>query len=340
MADVPLPRVLSGIQPTAGSFHLGNHLGALRQWVRLQEETEAFYCVVDLHAITVAQDPVELRRNTLVSAAQLLALGVDPERSTLFVQSHVPEHLRLSWVLECLTGFGEASRMTQFKDKSQREGTSGTSVGLFTYPVLQAADILVYQADRVPVGEDQRQHLELTRDLAIRFNGRFGTTFTVPETLIPEGAARVMDLQAPDKKMSKSLPPAGCVFLLDDPKVTAKKIRSAVTDTGREVVADPVGKPGITNLLTIHSALSGTSIRELEERFAGRGYGDLKKELAEVVVDFVTPVRQRTQELLDDPAELERTLARGAARAREVAARTVADAYDKVGFLPPAGAPA
>ena len=340
MAAVRLPRVLSGIQPTAGSFHLGNHLGALRQWVRLQEDTEAFYCVVDLHAITVAQDPAELRRNTLVSAAQLLALGVDPERSTLFVQSHVPEHLRLSWVLECLTGFGEASRMTQFKDKSQREGTSGTSVGLFTYPVLQAADILVYQADRVPVGEDQRQHLELTRDLAIRFNGRFGTTFTVPETLIPEGAARVMDLQAPDKKMSKSLPPAGCVFLLDDPRVTAKKIRSAVTDTGREVVADPVGKPGITNLLTIHSALSGTSIQELEERFAGRGYGDLKKELAEVVVDFVTPVRQRTQELLDDPAELERTLARGAARAREVAARTVADAYDKVGFLPPAGAPA
>jgi tryptophanyl-tRNA synthetase len=340
MADVPLPRVLSGIQPTAGSFHLGNHLGALRQWVRLQEDTEAFYCVVDLHAITVAQDPAELRRNTLVSAAQLLALGVDPERSTLFVQSHVPEHLQLSWVLECLTGFGEASRMTQFKDKSQREGTAGTSVGLFTYPVLMAADILVYQADQVPVGDDQRQHLELTRDLATRFNGRFGDTFPLPEGIIPAGAARVMDLQSPDKKMSKSLPPAGCVFLLDDPKVTAKKIRSAVTDTGREVVADPVGKPGITNLLTIHSALSGTSIPELEERFAGRGYGDLKKELAEVVVDFVTPVRQRTQELLDDPAELQRTLARGAARAREVATRTVADVYDKVGFLPPAGAPA
>ena len=340
MADVPLPRVLSGIQPTAGSFHLGNHLGALRQWVRLQEDTEAFYCVVDLHAITVAQDPAELRRNTLVSAAQLLALGVDPERSTLFVQSHVPEHLQLSWVLECLTGFGEASRMTQFKDKSQREGTAGTSVGLFTYPVLMAADILVYQADQVPVGDDQRQHLELTRDLATRFNGRFGDTFPLPEGIIPAGAARVMDLQSPDKKMSKSLPPAGCVFLLDDPKVTAKKIRSAVTDTGREVVADPVEKPGITNLLTIHSALSGTSIPQLEERFAGRGYGDLKKELAEVVVDFVTPVRQRTQELLDDPAELQRTLARGAARAREVATRTVADVYDKVGFLPPAGAPA
>ena len=340
MADVPLPRVLSGIQPTAGSFHLGNHLGALRQWVRLQEDTEAFYCVVDLHAITVAQDPAELRRNTLVSAAQLLALGVDPERSTFFVQSHVPEHLQLSWVLECLTGFGEASRMTQFKDKSQREGTSGTSVGLFTYPVLMAADILVYQADQVPVGDDQRQHLELTRDLATRFNGRFGDTFPLPEGIIPAGAARVMDLQSPDKKMSKSLPPAGCVFLLDDPKVTAKKIRSAVTDTGREVVADPVGKPGITNLLTIHSALSGTSIPELEERFAGRGYGDLKKELAEVVVDFVTPVRQRTQELLDDPAELQRILAQGAARAREVAGPTVADVYDKVGFLPPAGAPA
>jgi tryptophanyl-tRNA synthetase len=330
--------VLSGIQPTAGSFHLGNHLGALRQWVQLQETTEAFYCVVDLHAITLPQDPEELRRNTLVSAAQLLALGVDPARSSLFVQSHVPEHLQLSWVLECLTGFGEASRMTQFKDKSQREGTAAASVGLFTYPVLQAADILVYQADQVPVGEDQRQHLELTRDLAIRFNSRFGATFTVPETLIPAGAAKVMDLQSPDKKMSKSLPPAGCVLLLDDPKVTAKKIRSAVTDTGREVVADPVGKPGITNLLTIHSALSGTSVAELEERFAGRGYGDLKKELAEVVVDFVTPVRERTQELLDDRAELERVLAAGAARAREVAAGTVAAVYDRVGFLPRAGA--
>ncbi|MGY1732090.1 tryptophan--tRNA ligase [Geodermatophilus sp. SYSU D01045] len=335
MAVVPLPRVLSGIQPTAGSFHLGNHLGALRQWVALQETTEAFYCVVDLHAITLPQDPAELRRNTLVSAAQLLALGVDPERSTLFVQSHVPEHLQLSWVLECLTGFGEAGRMTQFKDKSQREGTASASVGLFTYPVLQAADILVYQADQVPVGEDQRQHLELTRDLATRFNGRFGETFTLPETLIPAGGARIMDLQSPDKKMSKSLPPAGCVFLLDDPKVTAKKIRSAVTDTGREVVADPVGKPGVTNLLTIHSALSGTPVAELEERFAGRGYGDLKKELAEVVAEFVTPVRDRTNALLDDRAELERLLAAGAARAREVAAETVRTVYERVGFLAP-----
>ncbi|MGY1708126.1 tryptophan--tRNA ligase [Geodermatophilus sp. SYSU D00758] len=338
MAVVPPPRVLSGIQPTAGSFHLGNHLGALRQWVQLQETTEAFYCVVDLHAITVPQDPEELRRNTLVSAAQLLALGVDPLRSSLFVQSHVPEHLQLSWVLECLTGFGEASRMTQFKDKSQREGTAGASVGLFTYPVLQAADILLYQADQVPVGEDQRQHLELTRDLATRFNSRFGTTFTVPAPHIPQGAAKILDLQSPDKKMSKSLPPAGCIYLLDDPRVTAKKIRSAVTDTGREVVADPVGKPGVTNLLTIHSALSGTTVAELEERFAGRGYGDLKKEVAEVVTDALEPIRTRTLELLDDRAELERVLAGGAARAREVGAATVARVYDRVGFLPPAGA--
>jgi tryptophanyl-tRNA synthetase len=341
MADVPLqpkssPRVLSGIQPTAGSFHLGNYLGALRQWVALQDSAEAFYCVVDLHAITVPQDPAELRRNTLTSAAQLLALGVDPDRSALFVQSHVPEHAQLGWVMQCLTGFGEAGRMTQFKDKSQRQGAANTTVGLFTYPVLQVADILLYQAERVPVGEDQRQHLELTRDLAARFNGRFGETFTVPEAFIPPGAAKILDLQTPEKQMSKSLPGAGCVFLLDDPKVTAKKIRSAVTDTGREVVADPENKPGVTNLLTIHSALSGRSLAELERDFEGRGYGDLKKELAEVVGDFVTPVQQRTRELLDDQAELERLLAGGAARAREVAGRTLAQAYDRVGFLPPA----
>jgi tryptophanyl-tRNA synthetase len=336
MERVPLPRVLSGIQPSADSFQLGNYLGALRQWVRMQDTTEAFYCVVDLHAITVPQDPAQLRRNSLASAAQLLALGVDPQRSTLFVQSHVPEHLQLSWVLETLTGFGEASRMTQFKDKSQREGVGAASVGLFTYPVLMAADILIYRANQVPVGDDQRQHVELTRDLAIRFNSRFGDTFPVPEGVIPPGAARVMDLQTPDKKMSKSLPPAGCINLLDEPAVTAKKIRSAVTDTGREVVADAETKPGVTNLLTIHSALSGQSIPELEDHFAGRGYGDLKKELAEVVTEFVTPVRTRTLELLGDPAELERILATGAARAREVASATVADAYDRVGFLPPA----
>lgn len=338
MEGVPAPRVLSGIQPTADSFHLGNLLGALRQWVRMQDDHDAFYCVVDLHAITVEQDPQVLRRRTLVSAAQLLALGVDPARSTLFVQSHVPEHAQLGWVLQCLTGFGEASRMTQFKDKSQRQGTAGTSVGLFTYPVLQAADILLYQAQRVPVGEDQRQHLELTRDLANRFNSRFGPTFTVPEAHIPTGTAKVLDLQTPEKQMSKSLPGAGCLSLLDDLKVSAKKIRSAVTDTGREVVADPVGKPGVTNLLVIHSAFSGLTLPELEERFAGRGYGDLKKELAEVVTDALTPVQQRTAELLADTAELERVLAGGAARAREVASVTLATAYDRIGFLPPAAA--
>jgi tryptophanyl-tRNA synthetase len=337
MASVPLPRVLSGIQPTADSFHLGNYLGALRQWVSLQESAEAFYCVVDLHAITLPQDPEQLRRNTLVSAAQLLAIGVDPDRSALFVQSHVPEHVQLSWVLECLTGFGEASRMTQFKDKSQREGTGTASVGLFTYPVLQAADILVYQADEVPVGEDQRQHLELTRDLAVRFNGRFGQTFTVPTARIPEGAAKILDLQSPDKKMSKSLPPAGCIFLLDDPTVTAKKIRSAVTDTGREVRYDPENKPGVSNLLAIHSALSGEAVADLEKHFADSGYGDLKKEVAEVVTEALTPIRERTQELLDDPAELQRVLAAGAARAREVASRTVAEVYQRVGFLAGSG---
>jgi tryptophanyl-tRNA synthetase len=331
--------VLSGIQPTAGSFHLGNYLGALRQWVNLQETADTFYCVVDLHAITLPQDPAELRHNTLVSAAQLLALGVDPARSALFVQSHVPEHLQLAWVLQCMTGFGEASRMTQFKDKSQREGTAAASVGLFTYPVLQAADILLYQADQVPVGEDQRQHLELTRDLAGRFNSRYGTTFTVPAAAIPPGAAKILDLQSPDKKMSKSLPAAGCIFLLDDAAVTAKKIRSAVTDTGREIVADPEQKPGVTNLLTIYSTLSGRSIAQLEEQFAGRGYGDLKKELAEVVTDFLTPVRQRTMELLDDRAELERVLADGAARAQEVARATVAQVYERTGFLFPGARP-
>ncbi|MCZ2838528.1 tryptophan--tRNA ligase [Modestobacter sp. VKM Ac-2985] len=337
---MPAPRVLSGIQPTADSFHLGNFLGALRQWVALQDDHEAFYCVVDLHAITAEQpDPALLRSRTLASAAQLLALGVDPDRSALFVQSHVPEHAQLAWVLQCLTGFGEASRMTQFKDKSAREGAGTTSVGLFTYPVLQAADILLYQAARVPVGEDQRQHLELTRDLATRFNGRYGDTFTLPEAYVPPGAAKVLDLQSPDKKMSKSLPPAGCINLLDDPKVTAKRIRSAVTDTGREVVADPVGKPGVTNLLAIHSALSGQSVAQLEEQFTGRGYGDLKKEVAEVVTDALAPVQQRTAELLADPAELERVLAAGAARARAVAAPTLATVYERVGFLPAVGAP-
>jgi tryptophanyl-tRNA synthetase len=329
------PRVLSGIQPTADSFHFGNYLGAIRQWVDFQDTHDAFYCVVDLHAITVEQDPAVLRRRTLVSAAQLLAAGLDPDRCALFVQSHVPEHAELAWVLGCLAGFGEAGRMTQFKDKSQKQGTDRTTVGLFTYPVLMAADILVYRADQVPVGEDQRQHLELTRDLAQRFNGRYGDTFVVPEPHILKSTAKIVDLQDPAIKMSKSASsPSGIIELLDDPKATAKKIRSAVTDTEREIRFDETTKPGIANLLTIYSALSGRAIPELEEAYAGKGYGDLKKDLAEVVVDFVTPFRDRTQAILDDRDGLDKILARGAERAREVATSTLAEVYDRVGFLP------
>ena len=325
-------RVLSGIQPTADSFHLGNYLGAVRQWVALQDEFEAFYFVPDMHAITVPYDPALLRARTYRTVAQLLALGVDAGRSTIYVQSQVPEHAQLTWVLNAITGFGEASRMTQFKDKAAKSGTDSASVGLFTYPVLMAADILLYQADRVPVGEDQRQHLELTRNLAQRFNSRFGETFVVPEPYIVSGTAKIYDLQNPTSKMSKtSSSPTGIVDLLDDPAVTAKKIRSAVTDTGREVVFDAVGKPGVSNLLTIHSALSGTPIAELENRFAG--YGDLKKEVADVVTDFVTPLRTRVAGYLDDRAGLDKILADGADRAREVASPTLADVYDKVGFL-------
>ena len=329
------PRVLSGIQPTADSFHLGNYLGALRQWVPLQDTSDAFYCVVDLHAITLPQDPAVLRERCRVSAAQLLAMGLDPERCTLFIQSHVPEHAQLAWVMNCLTGFGEASRMTQFKDKAAKQGTDRASVGLFTYPILQVADILLYQANAVPVGEDQRQHLELTRDLAQRFNTRFGDTFTVPEPFIVKETAKIVDLQEPSVKMSKSASsPKGIINLLDDPKVSAKKLRSAVTDTGTEVRHDEKVKPGVSNLLTIHSALSGTSIADLEERFAGRGYGDLKKEVAEVLVDFVVPFQERVRAYLDDPAGLDAILAAGAAKARAVASRTLATTYDRIGFLP------
>ena len=317
------PRVLSGIQPTADSFHLGNYLGAVRQWVALQDDHDAFYFVPDLHAITVDHDPKTLAARTRNAAAQLLALGLDPDRCTLFVQSHVPEHAQLEWVLGCITGFGEASRMTQFKDKTVKQGTERATVGLFTYPILQAADVLLYQADRVPVGEDQRQHLELTRDLAQRFNTRFGQAFVVPEPYIPVGAAKIQDLQDPTAKMSKSASsPGGIVELLDDPKVSAKKIRSAVTDTEREIRYDPAAKPGISNLLVIYSALSGRKIAEIEGEYVGRGYGDLKKDLAAVVADFVSPLRERVRAYLDDPAELDRILARGAERARGVAAST------------------
>lgn len=329
------PRVFSGMQPTADSLHLGNYLGALRQWVVLQDDNDPVYCVVDLHAITAGHDPVVLRSRTRATAAQYYAAGVDVERSVLFVQSHVAEHAQLAWVLGCITGFGEAGRMTQFKDKSTREGAAAASVGLFTYPVLQAADILLYQTDRVPVGEDQRQHIELSRDLAQRFNSRFGDTFVVPQAHIVKATAKILDLQNPEKQMSKSLGGAGCLWLLDEPSVSAKKIRSAVTDAEREIRFDPASKPGVSNLLTILSALSGTTIEALEQQFEGSGYGDLKAAAAEAFTAMATPFRERVTGFLDDPAELDRRLADGAARARTVASPTLAQVYDRVGFLAP-----
>jgi tryptophanyl-tRNA synthetase len=328
------PRVLSGIQPTSDSFHLGNYLGATRQWVSLQETHEPFFFIADLHSITVEQDPKVLRERFVRCAAQLLAMGIDPARSTVFLQSHVPAHAQLGWVLQCITGFGEARRMTQFKDKSAKGGEGAASVGLFTYPILQAADILLYRPEYVPVGEDQRQHLELTRDLAQRFNHRYKKTFRLPEPYILKETAKIADLQVPTAKMSKSASsPAGIIELLDDPKVSAKKIRSAVTDSGTEVRFDAEEKPGVSNLLTIYSALTGETVEALVDKYSGRGYGDLKGDLAEVVVEFVTPFRNRTLELLEDRAELERVLRVGAERANEVATRTLADVYERVGFV-------
>lgn len=331
-----MKRVLSGIQPTAESFHLGNYLGAVRQWVELQDNHDAFYCVVDLHALTVETDPALLRKRTLVAAAQLIALGLDPNKCTLFIQSHVPEHNQLAWVLECLTGFGEASRMTQFKDKSQKSGADRTVVGLFTYPILQAADIMLYQANLVPVGEDQRQHIELTRDLGQRFNSRYGETFVIPEAYILKTAAKINDLQEPTAKMSKSAASnAGVIDILDSSDVNVKKIKSAVTDTGKEVVFDEKNKPGISNLLTIHSALSGRSISELENEFAGKGYGDFKGAVAEVVTSYFAPVREKTQELLSDEKALQDLLAVGSEKARAVASQTLSKTYEALGLVPP-----
>ena len=328
------PRVLSGIQPTNGSFHLGNYLGAVKQWVELQESHDAFYCVVDLHALTSAPNPEELRQNTLISIAQLLALGVDPEHCTLFVQSHVVAHNQLGWVMECLTGFGEASRMTQFKDKSQKVGNDRIGVGVFTYPMLMAADILLYQADQVPVGEDQRQHIELTRDLATRFNSTYGKTFTIPEGYILKEGAKIYDLQEPTAKMSKSAESmSGLIEILDTPEANTKKIKSAVTDTGREVLFDSAQKPGISNLLTIFSTLSGRSVADIENEFVGKGYGDFKGAVAEVVVEYLRPVRTRTLELLDDPTHLGAILRTGAEKAGAVADKTLAEVYERIGLV-------
>ena len=328
-------RVLSGIQPTADSYHLGNYLGALKQWIDLQDSYDAFYFIPDLHAITVEQNPEELRNRTIAGVAQLIALGIDPEKSTLFVQSHVPAHAELTWVLQCLTGFGEASRMTQFKDKSAKQGSDRTSVGLFTYPILMAADILLYSPDYVPVGEDQRQHLELTRNLAERFNNKYGETFKVPEPFIPEGAAKIYDLQEPTSKMSKSgANPKGLVNLLDAPKTSAKRIKSAVTDDLGSVAFDRENQPGVSNLLVIQSALTGESIDSLVEKYAGQGYGHLKVDTADALQEFTTPLKERYDELMADRGELERILAQGAQTAQEIAQPLVDAVYEKVGFLP------
>lgn len=327
-------RVVSGLQPTSDSYHLGNYLGAVRQFIQLQDEYEAFYFIPDLHAITVDQDPKELRHRTLAGVAQLLALGIDPEKSTLFVQSHVPEHAELGWVLTCMTGFGEASRMTQFKDKSAKRGADRTGAGLFAYPMLMAADILLYRPQLVPVGEDQRQHIELTRNLAERFNSRYKKTFVVPEGFIPEGAAKIYDLQEPTAKMSKSgSNPKGIINLLDDPKVSAKRIKSAVTDNDGVIAYDKENKPGVSNLLVIQSALTGTPIDTLVSSYEGQGYGALKTDTAAALEAFTTPLKTKFDQYMDDKAELERILAQGAERARTIASATLADVYDRVGFL-------
>ncbi len=334
MSPVTRKRVLSGIQPTHDSFHLGNYLGALKQWVELQDEHDAFYCVVDLHALTIETEPALLRKRILASAAQLLALGVNSDKCTLFLQSHVPQHNQLGWIMECMAGFGEASRMTQFKDKSQKTGTDRTVVGLFTYPMLQAADILLYQANLVPVGEDQRQHIELTRDLAGRFNSRYGQTFQLPDAYILKSGAKINDLQDPTSKMSKSASSMqGVIEIMDTPEINLKKIKSAMTDTGREVVFNEKEKPGISNLLTIHSALSGKKISEIETEYEGKGYGDFKAGVAEVVIEVLKPIRQRALELLDDEAYLLKILSDGASKARGVAEETIKSTYKNLGLV-------
>ncbi|HUH52769.1 MAG TPA: tryptophan--tRNA ligase [Microbacteriaceae bacterium] len=328
------PVIFSGMQPSSDSLHLGNYIGALTQWTDMQDNFDSFFCVVNLHAITVQQDPKELADRTRSTAAQYIAAGIDPSKSTLFIQSHVPAHAELAWVLNTLTGFGEASRMTQFKDKSLRYGADSSSVGLFTYPMLMAADILLYQADEVPVGEDQRQHVELTRDLAQRFNSRFGDTFKVPKAQIQKETAKIFDLQDPTAKMSKSAETeAGLLKVLDEPKANQKKIMRAVTDNDAEIRFDRESKPGVSNLLTIHSVLSGESLESLENDFEGRGYGDLKKAVAELVIETFKPIKERTDELLGDTAELDRLLAEAADRASTVAEQTLANVYDAMGIL-------
>ena len=327
-----MTRVLSGIQPT-GDIHLGNYIGAIRRWVDEQERTDAFFMIADLHSMTVEHDPKELRRKTLEAATVLFAAGLDPDHVTLFVQSHLHEHAELAWILECVATMGELGRMVHFKEKSgdQRESVS---LGLFAYPVLQAADILLYRADEVPVGDDQRQHVELTRDVAQRFNHRFGDVFTVPRATTPKAGARIMDLQLVDKKMSKSLDsPRGTILVLDPPMRIVQKVKQAVTDSGSEVRGG-ADKPALTNLLDLFSAITGEDVAEIEARFLGRGYGDFKTELGEALVEFITPLQTRYSEFVDDPEHVAELLAKGADKARGVAAETLQRAKDAVGLLP------
>ena len=325
-------RVVSGIQPT-GKPHLGNYLGALVNWTKMQDDYNAYYCVVDLHAITVPQEPAALRQNTRITAAQYLAAGIDENKSALFVQSHVAAHAQLAWVLNCITGMGEAGRMTQFKDKSAKREADFVSAGLFTYPALQAADILLYDAAEVPVGDDQRQHIEITRDIAVRFNHRFGDTFVLPKAVTPPAGARVMDLLDPTSKMSKSSETdAGCVYLLDAPSAIEKKFKRAVTDSENEVRYDREAKPGIANLLDILSAVTGTSPQQLADQYTQ--YGALKSDCGAAVAAMLSPIQDRYTELMNDKAELGRLLRIGAEKAGTVAQATLARAHDAIGFYP------
>ncbi len=330
------PIVLSGAQPS-GQLTIGNYLGALRQWDQMQDDYDCLYCIVDLHAITVRQDPKALREASLDSLALYLACGIDPARSSVFMQSHVPEHSQLGWILNCYTQFGELSRMTQFKDKSERH-TNNVNAGLFTYPVLMAADILLYQANQVPVGHDQKQHLELARDIAMRFNALYGDVFTVPEPYIPPVAARVMSLQEPTKKMSKSDEnPWNFVGLLEDPKMISKKFKKAMTDSEDppRVAYDIDNKPGVANLLSILSGVTGKSVEQLVNEYEGKMYGHLKGDVADAVIALLEPVQQRFRELRADQTVMQQVMAKGAAEARARAAATLAKVHEAVGFVLP-----
>ena len=328
----PKKRMLSGIQPS-GDLHLGNYLGAIRNWGARADNYECFYFMADLHTITVRQTPADLRRRTLEQLAQYIACGLDPEKNTLFIQSHVHQHAELGWVLNCYTMFGELSRMTQFKDKSSKHAEN-VNGGLFTYPALMAADILLYQPDLVPVGHDQKQHCELTRDVAQRFNGVYGDVFKVPEPYIPETGARIMSLNAPDSKMSKSMP-EGCVFMMEKPEDIQRKFKRAITDSDTEncVRYDPVNKPGVANLMSIYSAITGLNFEQIEAEFAGQGYGKFKPVVGDAVVEHLRPIREEATRLLKDKAYLEGVYRDGAAKASYVAEKTLRKVYKKIGFV-------